>query len=313
MNTDRSSTDIVNSLSQRYFGNTRFLKALQIVSWIVTAIFLAALLYSIFQAAVYGNPVPAWAWFAIIVLLAAAIGLAVAYVVYRGVTEQSGPIDLRPSTRVSGELKSTTSRVEADEASSLRVEIKMAQGILRLAGGTADALEASFTYDDADWKEPEVRYEVDAAQGNLAVKQRATHRPAMRQGRAEWDIRLNQDLPTDLYVNFGAGKADLQLSGLTLTRLDVESGVGELTLDLSGEWKRSLEAKVKAGIGDTVLRLPDDVGVRVQSAVSLGSVRPHGLAWDGKAYTNSLYGQAPVTLDITVTGGVGKLSLEQTG
>ena len=73
MNSNRSSTDTASRLSQRYFGNTRFLKAIQIVSWIVTAIFLAALLYSIFQAAVYGNPVPVWAWFAIFVLLAAAI------------------------------------------------------------------------------------------------------------------------------------------------------------------------------------------------------------------------------------------------
>jgi hypothetical protein len=319
MNTDRSSTDTASRLSQKYFGNARFLKTMQIMSWIVTAIFLAALLWSILQAGVYGNPVPVWAWFAIVVLLAAVVGLAVAFVVYRGVTQKSGPIDLRPSTRVTGELKSTTANVEANGASSLRTKIKMAQGILRLAGGTAEALEANFTYDDADWKEPEVAYavsvnDVDAsAQGNVVVKQRATHRPAMRQGRAEWDIRLNNDLPTDLYVNFGAGRADLQLSGLALTRLDVESGVGELTVDLSGERKQSLEASIKAGIGDTVLRLPDDVGVRVKSTVSLGSVQPHELTWDGQAYTNSLYGQSPITVNVVVTGGIGKLNLKHSG
>jgi hypothetical protein len=314
MNSDKSSTETVSRLSQKYFGNNRFMKALQIASWIVTAIFLATLMWSIFQAVVNGNPVPVWAWFAVIVLLAAAIGLAVVVVVYKGVTEQTGPFDLRPSTRIAGELKSTTTKVEADGANSLRAEINMTQGILQVAGGAAGALEAGFTYDDADWKQPEVKYSVDAAaQGDLVVKQRATHRPAMRQGRAEWDIRLSQDLPIDLTVKFGAGKADLRLPGIPLTQLNVESGVGELDVDLSGEWQRSLEATVKAGIGDTLLRLPDNVGVRVQSAVSLGSVKPHELTWDGKAYTNSLYGQAPVTLDITVTGGVGKLSLERAG
>jgi len=317
MNTDDSSRDIGSWLSQKYFGDTQFVKAIRIVSWIVTAIFLVALIWTIYQAAVNGNPAPVWAWFAVVVLLAAAIGLATVVVVYKGVTDQTGPFDLRPSTRIAGELKSTTTRVEANGATSLRAEIHMAQGILQLAGGAVDALEADFTYDDADWKQPEVTYIVSAhdvdksAQGNLVLNQRATHRPAMRQGRAEWDIRLNQDLPTDLYVKFGAGKADLQLSGLTLTRLNIESGVGELTVDLSGEWKHSLQATVKAGIGDTVLRLPDNVGVRVQSTVSLGSVQPHGLTWDGQAYTNSLYGRAPVALEIIVTGGVGKLSLEQ--
>jgi len=322
MNTDKSSTDIVNRLPHKYLGNTRFMKSIQIVSWIVTAIFLAALLWSVFQAVVNGTPVPVWAWFTVIVLLAAAIGLAVVVVVYKGVAEQTGPFDLRPPTRIAGELKSTTANVEADGANSLKAEINMAQGILQVAGGAAGALEAGFTYDDADWKEPEVTYAVadavnanavDVAQGNLVVKQRATHRPAMRQGRAEWDIRLSQDLPIDLSVKFGAGKAKLQLSGLALTRLHVESGVGELVVDLSGGWERSLEATVKAGIGDTVLRLPNNVGVRVQSTVSLGSVRPHELKWDGQAYTNALYGQSPVTLDIVVSGGVGKLNLEQIG
>jgi hypothetical protein len=156
-----------------------------------------------------------------------------------------------------------------------------------------------------------VEYGVDAAgQGSLVVKQRATHRPAMRQGRSEWVIRLNSDLPTELTIQFGAGKADLRLAGLALTRLRVESGVGELAVDLSGEWGHSLEAFVKAGIGDTTLRLPQNAGVRVQSAVSLGSIQPHGLTWDGTAYSNALYGQAEVTLDISVESGMGKITLK---
>jgi hypothetical protein len=43
----------------------------------------------------------------------------------------------------------------------------------------------------------------------------------------------------------------------------------------------------------------------------LGSIQPHGLTWDGTAYSNALYGQAAVRLDITVEGGMGKLTLEQ--
>lgn len=288
------------------------MRVIQTLSRLVTLIFLVALIWAIYQAAVNGNPLPAWVWLGVVVLFAVAIGLGVAVVVYRGVAAQAGPFDFRPSSHVTGELKSETSRVEAGGANSLRAEIKMTQGVLELMGGAADVMEAGFTYDDADWKPPLVEYAVDAAgRGDLVVKQRATRRPAMRQGRSEWVIRLNPDLPTELNVRFGAGLADLRLAGLTLTRLRVESGVGELALDLSGEWKRSLEAFVKTGIGDTTLRLPQNAGVRVQSMVGLGSIQPHGLTWDGEAYTNALYGQAAVTLDITVEGGMGKLNLEQ--
>jgi hypothetical protein len=132
----------------------------------------------------------------------------------------------------------------------------------------------------------------------------------MRQGRCEWVIGLNADLPTDLKVKFGAGQAELWLAGLALNRLRVESGVGTLVVDLNGEWQRSLEAFVKAGIGDMVLRLPQDAGVRIQTEVSLGSTHAHGLIKEGEAYVNGAYGKSSVTLEIRVESGMGKLTLE---
>jgi len=106
------------------------------------------------------------------------------------------------------------------------------------------------------------------------------------------------------------GRKDRSSAGwLAVTRLHVESGVGELNLDLSGKLERNVMAFIKSGIGDTTLRLPQDVGVRVQSSVGIGSLQPHGLAWDGRAYTNNLYGRNAVTLDITIKGGMGKISL----
>jgi len=315
MKTIHSSTDIESRwLSRSKLRDPQFVRVVRILSWVVTLFFIAALIGAIYQALVNDNPLPIWAWLGLVALLAAAIGMIVALIVYQGAARRVGPFAVRPSSRVAGELKSEARRVEAGGASSLRADIHMMAGVLRLVGGAKDPMEASFTYDDADWKTPLVAYSVDAAgRGDLVVEQRATHRPAMRQGRCEWVIRLNQDLPTQLNVKFGAGKADLTLAGLTLDRLRVESGVGELALDLSGEWGRSLQAFIKAGIGDTVLRLPQHAGVRVQSTVGLGSVHPHGLTWNGGAYTNALYGQAAVTLDITVEGGMGKLKLEQAG
>jgi predicted membrane protein len=135
----------------------------------------------------------------------------------------------------------------------------------------------------------------------------------MRQGRCEWVVRLNHDLPTELNVRFGAGRANLKLGGLALEQLRVESGVGQLSLDLSGEWRRSLQVHIKSGIGDTHVRLPVDAGVRLQSTVGFGSLHADGLSWDGEAYTNSQYGQAAVSMEITVEGGMGKVILEQVG
>jgi hypothetical protein len=314
MKTINSSADTESQLSPTMLRNPELMRVVRTLSWAVSLIFLIALIWAVYQAVVNGNPLPAWAWLGVVVLFAVAVGMAVAVLVYWGAAGRAGSFDFSPSGHVTGELRSQARRVEADGASSLRAEIRMMEGVLQLMGGTADVMAASFTYDDADWKPPLVEYAVGAAGlGDLLVKQRATHRPAMRQGRCEWVIRLNQDLPTELEIQFGAGQAELRLAGLALERLRVESGVGELILDLSGEWKHSMQAIIKAGIGDTLLRLPQNAGVRVQSTVGLGSVHPRGLSWDGQAYSNALYGQSAVALDITIEGGMGKINLEQTG
>ena len=114
----------------------------------------------------------------------------------------------------------------------------------------------------------------------------------------------------DLQVKIGAGEAHLDLVGIRLSRLRVEGGVGKLELDLRGEWKQSLDAFVKTGIGDAVLRLPKNVGVHIQSTVGFGSIHPNGLSRDGDDYINEQYGKSPVTLNIIIEGGIGKISLE---
>jgi N-terminal domain of toast_rack, DUF2154 len=308
--TINSPEDASGRTSASNFKNPRVIKVIQTLSRVVLAIFLLALIWAIYQALSGGNPLPVWAWFGILTLLAVAVGLGVAYVVYRGVAQDAGPFDMRLSSDVSGRLLQETRRVEAGGAASLRAEINMAAGDLLLEGGATGAMDAGFTYDDADWKLPEVTYTVDdAGQGNLIVRQRTTHRPAMRQGRCEWVIRLNEDLLAELKVKFGAGRASLRPVGLMLARLRVDSGVGELILDLSGSWQHNMEAFVKTGIGDTTIILPHSAGIRIQTTVGLGSIDVQNLTWDGEAYTNALYGHAPVYLDITLQGGIGKLKL----
>lgn len=312
MNSTNSTPKVTNRGSNTKIRDPRLMRAVQILSWIITLVFIVALIGAIYEAVVNNNPLPVWAWLGILALFAVAAGLAVMVIVYRGVVKETGPFDYSSSVRVTGELKNEASKVVANGASSLQVNLEMMAGVLNLSNGTAGVMEASFTYDDADWKPPVVDYSVDASgKGNLAVEQKATGRASMRQGRCEWEVRLGEDLPTDLNIRFGAGKADLKLAGLNLSRLRVESGVGELNMDLGGDWRRSMEASIKAGIGDTTLRLPQNSGVRVQSTVGFGSIKPHSLSWDGEAFKNELYGQSEVNLDITIDGGMGKINLLQ--
>jgi len=255
MNTQNLPTNIDEKTSRHRFMSSQAAKNLRILSWLINLIFLASLIWAIYQAVVDRKPLPIWAWLGMVVLFAVAAGLAVMVVVYRGVSREIGPIDFGSSSLVVGELRSESRRMAADGAKALQVEIKMTAGALRIMGDTTEALEATFTYDDADWKPPQVDYVVTGdGKGIMVVEQKATGRPAMKPGRCEWDVRLNQILPTELKVKFGAGKTDLRLAGLQLTRLYVESGVGELNLDLGGKLEHNVMAFIKSGIGDTTLR-----------------------------------------------------------
>jgi hypothetical protein len=230
-----------------------------------------------------------------------------------------------------GTLQTESETVELGNTASVRVEIDMGAGELNVAGGAAELLEANFTYNVA-----ELKPEVDYSGGTLTVRT-----PDVDTGigslwdagdyRYEWDLRLNDDVPMDMQVGVGAGRSDLQLGSLSLTRLDVKRGAGEVvvdlagstsltrlnvgggagavTVDLTGNWQQDLEATVEGGVGKRSLILPRDTGVRVKVEVGVGAVDAAGLIKEGEYYTNDAYGQSSVTLYIEVGGGVGETEL----
>jgi hypothetical protein len=153
--------------------------------------------------------------------------------------------------------------------------------------------------------------------------------------RNEWDLRLKDDVPMNLSIGLGAGSNYLELGSLSLSRLDiqtgagevevdltgspsvsrldVEAGAGDVTVDLTGHWEGDLVAHIKGGIGRITLRLPYDVGVRVNAEKGIGKISASGLTRKGKAYVNGAYGESDVTLQIEVETGIGKINLELSG
>ena len=93
-------------------------------------------------------------------------------------------------------------------------------------------------------------------------------------------------------------------------QFDFDLGAGSVTLDLTGEWQNDLDATVKGGLGDFNLRLPSDVGVRIDVETGIGDIDASDLTRDGNTYTNDAYGVSDVTLRIHIEGGVGQINLE---
>jgi hypothetical protein len=208
-----------------------------------------------------------------------------------------------------GELRTESKSVELGDAESVRVKMVLGAGDLVVTGGAKKLLEADFTYNVAKLK-PEVEF----TDGTLVVQHPDVRGyrtlQDIRDFRNEWDLRLNNDVPMNLSLEMGAGTSDLQLAGLSLTSLDVTLGAGKSTVDLSGDWTRDLDATIKTGAAIVTVRLPKEVGVRVEVEPSPTAVNASGLTKDGNVYTNAAYGVSDVTLRINIKAGIGQLYLE---
>jgi hypothetical protein len=207
-----------------------------------------------------------------------------------------------------GPLQHESRTIDRDASERLRVDMRMGAGELRVAGGSPDWLHGDFTYNVPSWK-PDVRYTSAGGSGNLTVEQPDTGHSHMGNAKYEWDLRLNNDIPTDVSVHFGAGEARLDLGSLSLRGVDVEMGVGELRLDLRGSPKRDYDVQVRGGVGEATVYLPANVGIYAKAAGSIGGINVSGMRQDGDHWVNDAYSSAKVQVHVDISGGVGAINL----
>jgi hypothetical protein len=212
------------------------------------------------------------------------------------------------SARV-GTLQRSAHAVELGDGQPVRVKIDFGAGNLNLAGGAEKLLEGDFTYNVARLT-PEMAY----MDGLIVLRQPDIQGlpilGEIKGFRNEWSVRLHDEVPMDLRVNMGAGTSYLQLVGLSLTRLYVNLGAGTSTVDLSGGWARDLQVTIDSGAAAITVRLPREVGARVEVDRGPTTIKASGLRRDGDVFTNEAYGVSEVTLHIDLDAGIGEISLE---
>jgi hypothetical protein len=209
-----------------------------------------------------------------------------------------------------GKMQRESQSVSLENAQSARAELKMGAGELNITGGADQLMEGDFSYNVSDWK-PKVNYDVSDQKGEIVVKQGGTEGVHLdADGRNEWDIRLNDEVPTDLVVKMGAGESDLDLDSLALTGLDLQMGAGKTTVDLTGDYAQNFDASIQGGVGEATVMLPSEVAVKAKAEGGLGKINAKGLKKVGNSYVNDAYGESDVTLNVDVQGGVGEINLE---
>lgn len=209
--------------------------------------------------------------------------------------------------RYSGDLQHLARAVDLQGAKSVDVSLETSSGEFNISSGSSHLLDADFNYSDS-YETPHVDYNVANGVGHLSISQdnSGTHFGASRN---QWNLRLSNDVPLELKIEMGAGRGQLRLRDMPVTRLEMRMGAGQADLDLTGDRKSDLVADLQGGVGQVTVRLPRKVGVVVHASGGIGSVEAHGLRHDDDEYTNEAYGKTPATIRLTVQGGVGQISL----
>lgn len=226
-----------------------------------------------------------------------------------GLAAMSGCNLERPRT---GEEVTDEKSVQLGQAKSVSVELAMGAGGMTVKGGAGELMEGTFTYNVPSWK-PKISYSESGDHGKLTVEQPGGAHGHVGDTKYSWDVRLNNKVPVEIHVEMGAGKSNLELGDLSLTKLHVEMGAGDCTVDLAGNWKQNVDAHLEGGVGRATIKLPRGVGVRVTVEGGLGSVSAADFEKEGDAYVNDEYGKSPVTVNVKVEGGIGKVILELSG
>jgi len=209
--------------------------------------------------------------------------------------------------RYSSDLQHQSRTVERQGAKSVNVSLETSSGEFNISGGSSHLLDADFNYSDS-YETPRVDYNVADGVGHLSISQDdgSTHFGAKHN---QWNLRFSNDVPLELKVEMGAGRGQLRLRDMPVTRLEMSMGAGQADLDLTGDRKSDLVADLEGGVGQVTVRLPRKVGVVVRASGGIGAVDAHGLRHQDGEYTNEAYGKTPATIRLTVQGGVGQISL----
>lgn len=122
----------------------------------------------------------------------------------------------------------------------------------------------------------------------------------------DWELALNGGLPLDLELAMGVGEMNADLALLNLEMLEVSQGVGDIDLTLAG--RGDYPGDISQAIGQVVVRIPSDVGVRLQVSRAISSLDlPANFERSGDYYYSPNYQSAESKVDLEVSQAIGSV------
>lgn len=137
-------------------------------------------------------------------------------------------------------------------------------------------------------------------------------------GTSEMDVSISPAVRWDLTLETGAATLNADLAPISLSSFALKTGASDSEIKLGGLSPKAGEVPVtvKAGAASVVIKVPQDVAVRVESRSGLSSVNvPETFSRDDssdeRVYTTGNWQSASARYAVLVEMGIGSFSIEQ--
>jgi hypothetical protein len=187
------------------------------------------------------------------------------------------------------------SQLVPDGMESANIVIEMGGGKLNLSGGSSQLIEGSVVYNVPDWK-PSITLD----NNNLLFSQTHTSNVGIPSGniKNDWTLKLGS-LPMSLKISSGAYEGTLDLSGLSLTDLEINDGASKATVRFDSP--NPVE----------MTRLSYKTGASGVSLLGLGNANASDIIFDSGAgnYTLDFSGALTRDLHVKVNSGLSQVKI----
>ncbi|HXV87176.1 MAG TPA: LiaF domain-containing protein [Gemmatimonadales bacterium] len=204
---------------------------------------------------------------------------------------------------MSQDMRHASAARQRSQESDLSVTVTFGVGRLQVRPGPEDVLYRARLQYDAERFEPILRYSPEGRRVRVGIEGLNRGGDLNYRDRPEQrlDLDLSPAVPTDLELTYGAGLADIELGGLSLTRIQVKAGAAESVIRFS----RPNQVKCEA--------LTFEVGAINLKAEGLGNARCGRIDLKGAAgditldFTGAWPANTTVAVDLKV--GLGSVRL----
>ena len=199
------------------------------------------------------------------------------------------------------------------EQRSLRLGLRTQR--IHLGGGDDDRTGGELQIDLTRRAPIDLALEMGAVEADLDFTGILLEALKIETGASETRIRFDTLNGARMRIlDIQAGAASLKafrLGNANVEEVRIQSGVGSVELDFDGEWTRDVDLTMEVALGSVSVRVPREVGVRVEMQRFLTSFDHDGLSKRGGAWYSENWDTATHRIRIKSQSALGSFDLDR--